>query len=665
MGVLARELVELAEERGERVRVEQGDPALAGARAEELREGGLQPRPHGDGADAPGGVHVEARHHVGEGAADVLRERLGVLHLVARVAERLEDGDEVADRDALLEEPLEHAVQRAERDLPGHHLVDERGVGLLERVDHLLHVLPAEHLARVGLEHLHEVRGDDGGGVDDDVAEGLGLHAAAGGDPAGGHAEARVHRLDPLHGAEDAAGVEGEEEAGHDLGAGDLGAAELDDVLVGREPDVVADADGRDEDAELERGLLAEHGDALEEVAALRLVDEGDEGVADLELDGVDLEEVAHGAVLALGRLGLHRLLGHLRLLGPPLLAGGRHAGERAGDGAEGEEGEGGEAGYEGEGAEHPRGDPHGARVRAELRGEGGAHPHPRARRGGDHEARRGADDERRHLRDEPVAHREDGVVGERLLDGEAALHHPDEDSADDVDDGDEEPGDGVALHELGGAVHRAVEVGELGDLLAAAPRLALVEEPGVEVGVDRHLLAGHGVQGEARRDLGHAPRALGDDDEVDRHQDDEEHHPHGVVAADDEVPERLDHPARLPLAQDEPGAGDVERQPEEGEEEEHRREDAELQRVGRVERDQQDDERETDAEGQEEVQHEAGERHHQEGDDSHDPQRDPDLGAALGVGGGGHARGAHAVIPPRSRPRFPITQARTSATAR
>ena len=30
---------------------------------------------------------------------------------------------------------------------------------------------------------------------------------------------------------------------------------------------------------------------------------------------------------------------------------------------------------------------------------------------------------------------------------------------------------------------------------------------PGPQIGVDRHLLAGHRVEGEARRDLGHALR--------------------------------------------------------------------------------------------------------------------------------------------------------------
>jgi hypothetical protein len=50
-----------------------------------------------------------------------------------------------------------------------------------------------------------------------------------------------------------------------------------------------------------------------------------------------------------------------------------------------------------------------------------------------------------------------------------------------------------------------------------------LVDQAGRQVGVDRHLLAGHGVEGEARRDFGDAARTLGDDDEVHDDQDDED----------------------------------------------------------------------------------------------------------------------------------------------
>ena len=45
------------------------------------------------------------------------------------------------------------------------------------------------------------------------------------------------------------------------------------DVLVGRQADVVANANGRHENAQLQRGLLAQQRDALEQVAALAFVD--------------------------------------------------------------------------------------------------------------------------------------------------------------------------------------------------------------------------------------------------------------------------------------------------------------------------------------------------------------------------------------------------------
>src|SRR3712207_8145111 len=40
---------------------------------------------------------------------------------------------------------------------------------------------------------------------------------------------------------------------------------------------------------------------------------------------------------------------------------------------------------------------------------------------------------------------------------------------------------------------------------------------------VDRHLLAGHGVEREARGDFGHAAGAVGDHHELDHHEDQED----------------------------------------------------------------------------------------------------------------------------------------------
>ena len=92
--------------------------------------------------------------------------------------------------------------------------------------------------------------------------------------------------------------------------------------------------------------------------------------------------------------------------------------------------------------------------------------------------------------------------------------------------------GDGVAAHEFRGAVHRAEEGAFLLQLAPPQLRLLVVDHAGREVGVDRHLLAGDGVEGEARADFGDTRRALGDDDEIDDDQDHEDDQPDHEVAA-------------------------------------------------------------------------------------------------------------------------------------
>jgi hypothetical protein len=115
---------------------------------------------------------------------------------------------------------------------------------------------------------------------------------------------------------------------------------------------------------------------------------------------------------------------------------------------------------------------------------------------------------------------------------GEALLHDADDHAADDVDQHHEQAGNGVAAHELRGTVHGAEETGFVLQVLAPPPRLLLVDEAGIEVGVDCHLLARHPVEVEARRDLRDSPRALGDDHEVHDHQDREDDDADDEIAA-------------------------------------------------------------------------------------------------------------------------------------
>ena len=124
-------------------------------------------------------------------------------------------------------------------------------------------------------------------------------------------------------------------------------------------------------------------------------------------------------------------------------------------------------------------------------------------------------------------------------------LQHAHREAANDVDKQDQDAGYRITAHELAGTVHGTVKIRFPGYILAPPERSLLVDNAGVQVGVDRHLLAGHGVEGEPCRDFRHAPGALGDHHEIDNHQNGEDHDTHRVTAPHHEFAEGLDHLAR------------------------------------------------------------------------------------------------------------------------
>ena len=136
-----------------------------------------------------------------------------------------------------------------------------------------------------------------------------------------------------------------------------------------------------------------------------------------------------------------------------------------------------------------------------------------------------------------------------RIAQAHAGLDDADAQAADDVDQDNHDAGDGVAADELAGAVHGAEEVGLLRNLLPAALGLAIVDHAGVQVGVDGHLLARHAVQGKSGGHLADARGALGDDHELNQHDDREDHQADDDLvgaggAAGDELAEGLHHAA-------------------------------------------------------------------------------------------------------------------------
>ena len=82
------------------------------------------------------------------------------------------------------------------------------------------------------------------------------------------------------------------------------------------------------------------------------------------------------------------------------------------------------------------------------------------------------------------------GVGAHRLAQVDSLLQCADEKTSDDVDCCDQDGGERVALVEPRRAIHGAVEFSLAGDSLASAPRLRLIDRPGIHVRIDGHLLA-------------------------------------------------------------------------------------------------------------------------------------------------------------------------------
>ena len=71
-----------------------------------------------------------------------------------------------------------------------------------------------------------------------------------------------------------------------------------------------------------------------------------------------------------------------------------------------------------------------------------------------------------------------------------------------------------------------------------------LVDQTGMQVGVDGHLPAGQAVEHEPRGNLADAGGSASDHHELDHHQDRKQDHAHQHLVTRDEFAERADHPA-------------------------------------------------------------------------------------------------------------------------
>ena len=158
------------------------------------------------------------------------------------------------------------------------------------------------------------------------------------------------------------------------------------------------------------------------------------------------------------------------------------------------------------------------------------------------------------NLRDQAITNTQNGVCLHRLSHAHVALDDANADAADDVDQRDDNARDGIAANKLASTVHRTIKICFLRQLLAPRAGLIFLDETGVQLGVNRHLFARHGVQREPRRHFGNTTGTFGNDHEVNQRENDKHHEADHIIVLHDHFAKFLNDLARLRFAKDEPG---------------------------------------------------------------------------------------------------------------
>ena len=145
------------------------------------------------------------------------------------------------------------------------------------------------------------------------------------------------------------------------------------------------------------------------------------------------------------------------------------------------------------------------------------------------------------NLRDQSVTDGQNGVQLQCFA-TRHTLAGTDGDAGGDVDEDDDQAGDGITLNELHGTVHRTEQLALFGHQFTASLSFFHLDRAGTQVGIDTHLLAGHTIEREAGADFGNPFRTFGDHQKLNDGYDQEDNHTDGQTAADHEVAEGVDN---------------------------------------------------------------------------------------------------------------------------
>src|SRR5690554_6476460 len=477
--------------------------------------------------------------------------------------QRIKDGAHVTDRNVFFQQILQDTLQRGQRNRLGYHLFDQRLLVFAQLVEQLLYLLTPQHLGGMTMQQVVEMGGNNGAGIHHGVSIDLGMLALGTINPYRRQAEGRVGGRRALKLPRHLSRINGEPLARVGFGTPDFSSLERNHIGIGTQLKVVANVYHGGQKADLLGELLAHALDPSQQLTVLPLIDQRDQAMAHFKpqrIDQLDIVPTGFGRLRRRRRRSIEFLFHQA-----PFTLARQYPGQPAQQRSEDQEDQ----------VRHPRyqtQQTHDTGCQNQNLGIDeqltdnlladillGIDPRYRDTSGsGNHQ--------RGNLRHQAIADGHDGISACGVTETHAVLQHTNQQTADQRHRHDDQTGDGIATHEFAGTVHRAVEVGLLGDFFTPLPRFVFPDQAGIEVGIDGHLLARHGIEHEAGSYLGDTPGSLGDNHEVDDYQDQEHHQAHGKVTPDQELTESFDHLARgipplVTLKQHHTGRGYVERQ--------------------------------------------------------------------------------------------------------
>ena len=168
----------------------------------------------------------------------------------------------------------------------------------------------ADEVRRIFTQHFIQMGGDGRAGIDHGVAHGPGVISLRGFNPNRFQTKRRLQGFNAFELAIHLARVDGQITAHFDIALAPDNAFENNAIRIRIDVEVIANANGLDQKAQFGRQFLSDTFDSTHELATGFRVHQGNEAVADIEANQVDLVNVV--PVQFFGRLHFGRI--HLRL---------------------------------------------------------------------------------------------------------------------------------------------------------------------------------------------------------------------------------------------------------------------------------------------------------------------------------------------------------------